>query len=170
MNSPGGFFDTQIDLSRTGVMGFSLGGATAGQFCVTDSRCRAGINIDGFMFGDVLSHNLEVPFMFIHSDNPELKPGLAGALFYERAENSAYMVQITGATHGDLGAPSPNGQPIILEMQMNLSQFPDGAYLARIMNDYILAFFDKHLRSEPTPLLDGPPPYPEVLFVKKDGN
>jgi predicted dienelactone hydrolase len=170
MNLPGGFFDAQIDLSRTGVMGFSLGGATAGQFCVTDSRCRVGINIDGFMFGDVLDSNLKVPFMFIHSENPELKPGLAGALFYERAENSAYVVQIAGATHGDLGAPSPNGQPIILEMGMNLSQFPDGAYLARIMNDYILAFFDKHLRSKPAPLLDGPPPYPEVLFMKKDGN
>jgi predicted dienelactone hydrolase len=170
MNLPGGFFDAQINLSRTGVMGFSLGGATAGQFCVTDSRCKVGINIDGFMFGDVLDSNLKVPFMFIHSGNPELKPGLAGALFYERAENSAYMVQIAGATHGDLGAPSPNGQPIILEMEMNHSQFPDGAYLARIMNDYILAFFDKHLSRVPAPLLDGPAPYPEVLFMTKDGH
>ena len=170
MNLTGGFFDGQIDLSRTGVVGFSLGGATAGQFCVTDSRCRAGINIDGFMFGDVLDSNLKVPFMFIHSENPELKPGLAGALFYERAESSAYVVQIAGAMHGDLGAPKPNGQPIILEMGISLSQFPDGAYLARIMNDYILAFFDKHLKSMPAPLLDSSPPYPEVLFMKKDGN
>lgn len=170
MNLPGGFFDCQIDLSRTGVMGFSLGGATAGQFCVTDSRCRVGINIDGFMFGDILDSNLKVPFMFIHSENPELRPGLVGALFYERAENSAYMVQIAGAIHGDLGAPSPNGQPIILETGVSLTQFPDGAYLARIMNDYILTFFDKHLGSKPASLLDGPPPYPEVLFMRKDGN
>lgn len=170
MNLLAGFFDGQIDLSRTGVMGFSLGGATAGQFCVTDSRCRAGINIDGFMFGDVLDRNLKVPFMFIHSENPELEPGLVGALFYERAENSAYSVQIAGTTHGDLGAPSPNGQPIIFQMVMNLYQFPDGAYLARIMNDYILAFFDKHLRGKKAPLLDGPSPYPEVVFMKKDGN
>jgi len=81
-----------------------------------------------------------------------------------------YVVQIAGAVHGDLGAPKPNGQPIILEMGMNLSQFPDGAYLARIMNEYILAFFDKHLRSMPAPLLDSSPPYPEVLFMRKDGN
>jgi len=168
MSLPGGFFDAQIDLSQIGVMGFSLGGANAGQFCVSDSRCRAGINIDGFMFGDVLDINLKVPFMFIHSENPEDKPGLVGALFYERAENSAYVVQIAGATHGDLGAPKPNGQPIILDMEMNLSQFPDGEYLARIMNEYILAFFDKHLMSKPAPLLDGTPPYPEIFFMKKD--
>jgi hypothetical protein len=122
------------------------------------------------MFGEILESNLKVPFMFIHSENPELKPSLAGALFYERAENSVYMVQIAGTIHSDLGAPSPNGQPIILEMGINLTQFPDGAYLARIMNDYIVTFFDKYLRSKPTPLLDGPPPYPEVLFMKKDGN
>lgn len=170
MNRPGSFFDGQIDLSRTGVMGFSLGGANAGQFCVTDSRCRGGINVDGFMFGDILDRNLSVPFMFIHSENPEIKPGLAGALFYEKAESSAYMLQIAGARHANLGAPMLNGQPIILELGMNLDRFPDGAYLARIMNDYILAFFDRHLKDEPAPLLDGPSPYPEVLYMKKDGH
>jgi predicted dienelactone hydrolase len=170
MNLPGSFFDGQIDLSRTGVMGFSLGGANAGQFCVTDSRCRVGINIDGFMFGDILDRNLRVPFMFIHSDNPEVKPGLAGALFYKWAENSAYIVQITGAVHGDLGAPAPTGRPVILQLGLSFGQFPDGAYLAQIMNDYILAFFDKHLLHKPAPLLDGPSPYPEVMFMEKDGN
>lgn len=169
MNLAGFFFDGQIDLSRTGVMGFSLGGANAGQFCVTDSRCRVGINIDGFMFGDILGTNLSVPFMFIHSENPELKPGLAGALFYERTENSAYVVQIAGASHHDLGAPAPTGQPILLDIEMGFDKFPDGAYLAQIMNNYILAFFDEHLRNKPAPLLDGTSPYPEVLFLKKDG-
>jgi hypothetical protein len=169
MNLPESFFDGQIDMSRSGVMGFSLGGANAGQFCVTDPRCRTGINLDGFMFGDILDKNFSVPFMFIHSENPEVKPGLAGALFYERAESSAYMLQIAGAMHNDLGNPLPNGQQIILPMGLNLVNFPDGAYLARIMNGYILAFFDKHLRNQSAPLLERPSSYPEVLFMKKDG-
>jgi hypothetical protein len=169
MNLPTGFFAEQIDLSQIGVMGFSLGGANAGQFCVTDRRCRAGIDVDGFMFGDILETNLGVPFMFIHSENPYLTPGLAGALFYERAENSAYMLQVAGAVHSDLGAPIANGKPILLPLGINIMKFPDGAFLARIMNDYIVAFFDKHLKQQPAPLLDGPSPYPEVWFVKKDG-
>lgn len=169
MNRPGNFFDSQIDLSRVGVMGFSLGGANAGQFCVSDSRCRAGINLDGFMFGEILDSNLSIPFMFIHSENPELEPGLAGALFYERAENSAYMLQFAGAMHSDLGNPLPNGRPVILPLGMSTVHFSDGAYLARIMNDYILAFFDKHLKNEPASLLDGPSPYPQVLFTRKVG-
>jgi len=169
MNLPGGFLAGQIDLNKTGVMGFSLGGANAGQFCVTDGRCRAGINIDGFMFGDILDRNLKLPFMFIHSENLALKPALAGALFYERAENIAYMLQIAGTNHLDLGAPMPTGKPILFSLGMSIGQFPDGAYLAQIMNHYILAFFDKHLRGLPAPLLDEPSPYPEVLFMKKQG-
>lgn len=168
MNQPGGFFAGQIDLKKTGVMGFSLGGANAGQFCVTDARCHAGINIDGFMFGDILDRNLKLPFMFIHSENLALSPALAGALFYERAENEAYMLQIAGASHPDLGAPMPTGNPILFPLGMSIGQFPDGAYLAQIVNDYILAFFDKHLRDITATLLDGPSPYPEVMFTKKN--
>jgi predicted dienelactone hydrolase len=168
MNEPGEFFDDRLELSRVGVMGFSLGGATAGQFCVTDERCQAGINVDGFMFGDILDNNLTVPFMFFHSSFPGEEP--VGALFYEWAEDSAYIVQIAGANHHDLGAPAPTGRPILVPMEINSGQFPDGAYLARIMNDYVSAFFDKHLKNEAVPLLDGHPPYPEVMFMAKDGN
>jgi predicted dienelactone hydrolase len=167
MSQPEAFFAGQLDLSRVGVMGFSLGGATAGQFCATDARCRAGINVDGFMFGDILDNNLKVPFMFLHSSNPGHQP--VGALFYKWAETSAYLLQIAGAYHGDLGAPAPTGEPILLELGMGLIQFPDGAHLARIMNDYILSFFDRHLSQAPAPLLEGPSPYPEVHFMKKGG-
>lgn len=166
VSQPASFFESKIDLSRIGVMGFSLGGATAGQFCVTEKSCQAGINVDGFMFGDILDNNLKVPFMFFHSSFSGAEP--AGALFYEWAENSAYMLQVAGANHPDLGAPSPNGQPIILELGISIGQFPDGAYLAQIMNNYILGFLNKHLKGIPAPLLDGPSPYPEVIFLKKD--
>jgi hypothetical protein len=34
-----------------------------------------------------------------------------------------------------------------------------------IVNDYSLAFWNKHLRGLPAPLLDGPSPdYPEAVF------
>lgn len=33
----------------------------------------------------------------------------------------------------------------------------------RVTSDYLLAFFDRHLKEEPSPLLDGPSPaHPEV--------
>jgi hypothetical protein len=168
MNQPGEVFNRQLDLSQVGVMGFSLGGATAGQFCTTDARCQAGINVDGFMFGDILDTNLKVPFMFFHSSSPGVEP--VGVLFYEWAENDAYLLQVAGSNHHDLGAPAPTGRPIILQLGLSSSQFPDGAYLAQVMNEYISAFFDKHLKNKPAALLDGPSPYPEVMFMKKGRN
>ena len=56
-----------------------------------------------------------------------------------------------------------------LQFGLNLNQFPDSSYLVQIMNDYVLAFFDKYLKNEPALLLDDPPPYLDVLFMKKDG-
>jgi hypothetical protein len=41
----------------------------------------------------------------------------------------------------------------------------DGYRMVKIINDYTLAFFDKHLKGETSPLLDGPSPdYPDVEF------
>jgi DNA-binding MarR family transcriptional regulator len=61
-------FTSRIDTSKIGVLGFSLGGATAAQVCINDSRIKAGINIDGIMIGDFFNKNIAVPFMFITSE------------------------------------------------------------------------------------------------------
>jgi hypothetical protein len=52
-----------------GVFGHSLGGATAAQFCHDDSRCKAGIDVDGQPFGSVVQVGLHQPFMFLLSDH-----------------------------------------------------------------------------------------------------
>jgi predicted dienelactone hydrolase len=168
MNGAGGFFDGRLDLDHTGVMGFSLGGANAGQFCATDPRCRAGINLDGFMFGDILQRGLHVPFMFIHSDNSYLRPGLTAAYFYETAESNSYLLQIDGTLHGELGFPLPTGEPLLINA--GLANFPDGARLGRILNEYILAFFNKYLKGQPEPLLSGPSTDQEVLFMCRNSD
>jgi pimeloyl-ACP methyl ester carboxylesterase len=52
-----------------GVFGHSLGGAVAAQFCHEDSRCKAGIDIDGAPHGSVIQAGLRQPFMFLLSDH-----------------------------------------------------------------------------------------------------
>src|SRR5450755_3638518 len=41
-----GKFTGRLDMTRVGMFGHSLGGATAAQFCHDDSRCKAGIDVD----------------------------------------------------------------------------------------------------------------------------
>src|SRR5205814_3267144 len=64
-----GKFTGRLDMTRIGVFGHSLGGATAAQFCHDDSRCKAGIDIDGAPHGTVINDGLHQPFMFLLSDH-----------------------------------------------------------------------------------------------------
>ena len=62
-DSPGGRFTGRLDLHHVGVVGHSLGGAVAAEFCHTDSRCAAGVDLDGRLFGPVITEGLRKPFM-----------------------------------------------------------------------------------------------------------
>jgi len=64
-----GTFTGRLDMTRVGVVGHSLGGAVAAQFCHEDSRCKAGIDIDGAPHGSVIQAGLSQPFMFLLSDH-----------------------------------------------------------------------------------------------------
>jgi predicted dienelactone hydrolase len=163
INAGDGSLAGKLDLARIGVMGFSKGGATAVQFCVTDPRCRAVINMDGFMYADVVDHDLAQPFMLMSSDwegQPTEKT--ITSLFYDRAEDSAYRVYIGGTTHPNLGDVSLFAG--LLKASGDLGPI-DGERCVEIQDDYILGFFDKHLKDKAVPFLDGPSPdYPEVEF------
>jgi pimeloyl-ACP methyl ester carboxylesterase len=56
-------------MTRVGILGHSLGGAVAAEFCHEDSRCKAGIDIDGAPHGSVVQAGLRQPFMFLLSDH-----------------------------------------------------------------------------------------------------
>ncbi len=64
-----GKFTGRLDMTRVGVFGHSFGGAQAAQFCHDDSRCKAGIDVDGRPFGSVIEAGLHQPFMFLLSDH-----------------------------------------------------------------------------------------------------
>jgi len=162
MNQPEGIFAGQMNLERMGILGHSMGGAAAGQTCFVDARCKAGVNIDGFQYGDVLNGNLKQPFMFLYSASTQVLNKNINDVFYDQVQNDAYSLVINGATHEDfsdlplyfrmeiLGAPVENRDPMRFQ---------------EIENAYILAFFDQYLYDQPSLLLAGPAnEYPEVTF------
>ena len=165
LNFGNGFLAGTLDLERVGIMGFSKGGAATGQFCVTDARCKAGINLTGFMYGDIVDIDLPQPFMFVSQEETWCRDCYVNDLFYERAESSAYQMKVRGSRHASFGDPCLWGG---LFTSFGEGATIDGKRMAKIQNVYTLAFFDKHLRGLAAPLLDGPSPdYPEVVFMSR---
>ena len=67
VSDPTGKFTGHLDMTRVGVFGHSFGGAQAAQFCSLDSRCKAGIDVDGSLHGSVIQAGIHKPFMFLLS-------------------------------------------------------------------------------------------------------
>ncbi|MGH8236056.1 MAG: alpha/beta hydrolase family protein [Steroidobacteraceae bacterium] len=151
-------FAGRLDMTRVGIFGMSFGGTTATEVCVLDSRCRAGINLDGIQYGAAAlpQSALKVPFMFMTSE----AAGLMNEPVFRRAQRDALYLTVTGSTHfnySDFSLISP------LFRKLGLLGPIDGRRMEAIMNVYIRAFFDQHLRGQDSPLLKaGSADYPEV--------
>lgn len=165
LNSGSGFLAGTLDLELVGIMGFSKGGAATGQFCVTDARCKAGINLTGFMYGDIVDIDLPQPFLFMSQEETWCRDCSVYDLFYMRAESTAYQMKVRGSRHGSFGDQSLWGR---LLHNIGEGATIDGERMTKIQNVYTLAFFDKHLKGLTVPLLDGPSPdYSEVVFKSR---
>ncbi len=62
-------FGKLLNLEQAGVFGHSFGGATSAATLTADTRFRAGINMDGFYFGDAYKTGFGQPFMELRADN-----------------------------------------------------------------------------------------------------
>lgn len=83
-----------IDPERIGVFGHSMGGVVAGEFCLRDARCRAGLNLDGSPQSGTMidDRTTRKPFMMVYS----ARPGRLGAndAIYARAAKPYYRVDV----------------------------------------------------------------------------
>lgn len=101
----------KLDLSRLGVAGHSMGGVMAGQFCVEDRRCKAGLNLDGIpQYGTMIDTPMPAPFMMVYS----ARPGRAGAsdLIYSRSASKYFRVDVADTLHIDFSEMNFWGGPL----------------------------------------------------------
>lgn len=75
---PGSPLAGRLDLQHVGIVGHSLGGATAVEVMIGDRRFKVGVNLDGKLFGDEPDARLDRPFLWVQSDvtqTPEYTDG-----------------------------------------------------------------------------------------------
>ncbi|MCD6204105.1 MAG: hypothetical protein J7L22_00410, partial [Candidatus Marinimicrobia bacterium] len=141
----------------------SFGGAASGQACLVEKRCKAGVNLDGLQIGDMIRRPLEKPFMFIHHDNKAAVNKTPNILFFNQSKSTAYMLLIKGTSHFNFSDLSLSLYSKILKPPQGFLGSIDGYRCLKIQNDYVRAFFDKHLCNKEVDLLNRPSKdYPEV--------
>ena len=64
---PGSPLAGHLDLQHVGIVGHSIGGATAVQVMAGDPRFKVGVNLDGKLFGKEPDARLNRPFLWIQS-------------------------------------------------------------------------------------------------------
>lgn len=167
---PAGRFTGRLDLNAMGVMGHSFGGASAAQICRLDRRCKAGVNLDGSPYGDVIQTGLRQPFLYMWSEpvDPnapvEQQSRQDTQTMIRRSAGKTYELTIKGTRHFNFSDYAVLYEPVLKPMQM-LGAI-DGRRGLQITTTYVAAFFDQYLRATNQALLAGPSPdYPEVQFV-----
>ena len=164
----------RLDLEKIGAFGWSLGGATAAEFCRVDPRCRAGVNMDGsFVIPEVVQQGLARPFMILHGDYPDSVEAMDDQKkVYERLVAQAYWVKLTNTVHTSFGEAALLFDSLSFQTRFGAPP-PDrqtsGVRTSQISRAYLVSFFNKHLKNQDDHLLDGPSAaFPEVMeFLKK---
>jgi len=161
-----------LNLSRVGMFGHSLGGATAAQAMYEDPRIKAGVNLDGTMVGAVVDAGLDRPFMLVASQNHGRDTDPSWARFWANLRGWRLNLQLTGAGHNsftDLQVLIPQLVGV-LQLPPELVQLLIGTVdphrSVLIQRAYLTAFFNLHLLHRDGRLLTRPSPrFPEMQFV-----
>ena len=187
-------FAGKLNLQNLGLFGHSFGGQATSIACAADKRFKACANLDGMAQGNVIlpdekGATLTQPFMFFNKSaevtNAELKMMNLTRAEYREKEKKRLVERWKPSFKKQL-AENPSGSYFVLYPGVKHSSFSDSLLLnndakdplfvsrheiARNINDFVRAFFDKFLMKKPAPLLlDGKtesrPPI-VVEFLKK---
>jgi dienelactone hydrolase len=161
-----------LNLDEVGMLGMSLGGATAAATMLDDPRIKAGIDLDGTLFGPVVATGLKRPFLLLSAGNHNRDNDPSWAQFWNASTGWKRDFQLLGSTHGSYF----DGEVLFPQLAGLLGLTPaqltgligtiDPARAITVESRYVDAFFDLHLRHHPEHLLNGPSPrFPDMVFV-----
>jgi dienelactone hydrolase len=184
----------RLDLGRFAALGHSFGGNAALEWCRTDQRCRAAVNLDGALWSDVGRVGLDRPALQVLAEHGEfavaaedaVKAGAAPTVDWFEAEKAitlggwrtvqqraqpGYTAQIGGATHlSFMDVPFlPVMDGSIVKPAIDATKIKPQR-MWRITCDLLLAFFARHLDGAATrPLEEFAAEYPELTIGPPEG-
>jgi predicted dienelactone hydrolase len=171
-----GRFTGRLDLSRVGVFGHSFGGAQAAQLCHDDSRCKAGIDIDGAPVGSVIQAGIDRPFMFLLSDHshesgPESSQVMANiqSIYNRLPADGRLLIMIRGANHFTFSDDGAMLKSHVVRGVLRLFGMLgiDGPRQLEVTAYCVHSFFDVYLKGAGSSRLTiASPRYPEIQVLE----
>ncbi|KAK5689812.1 hypothetical protein LTR97_012571 [Elasticomyces elasticus] len=173
---------SRLDTRQVAMWGHSLGGAATASAMAIDKRIVGGLNLDGPMFGPVLSNGLGSPFILFGSD-PAFHGGKDSKASWVAMLASWTQIwphlswkldlMLKSSGHGtfqDLPLLARllygNGK-LPQEIVGNIGTLPSDRAM-KIVTTYVTAFMDMVLKCAPQALLQRPSElFPEVVFIAK---
>lgn len=127
---------TKLNLEQIGVFGMSMGGIAANEVCIVNSKVKAGVNIDGGIYGSTIDTLINTPFLFINSQR---YLGY-GNLFLSKSSKDCYAITVRNSDHYNFTDYA------LYPFQSNMMVGTiDAAIPVEIMNSFILSFFNTYL-------------------------
>jgi dienelactone hydrolase len=162
--------ELDINVRKVGIFGHSLGGATAAQAMLLDSRFAGGINLDGTFFGSVIQKGLSNPFLIFAHEGKNTTTDPTWAALWPRLRGWKRELIVAGSSH-----TSFTDLPNVVEVLGFGNSLPsdatellgtiNGTRASEIITAYAVDFFNFVLKKEKVTLLDGPSgEFPEVTF------
>lgn len=169
-----------MDLTNIGLFGHSLGGAGAAQVCRQRDDVKAAIVIDGTMIGDITGLNNDNTEIITNESFNKPLMLMYGSLYQQQeAKETSYQPNIKAFNNTVSDAYSlcikdsghlnftdlPRISPVLAGM-LGVGNI-DSLECIKIVNSYSLAFFNKHIKDQPSSLLDSIASNKDIEFNKK---
>ena len=145
-------FTGRLDVNRVASMGWSFGGATAGEFCRVNDRCRAAVAFDPGGYQPALSTlGLQKPSLTMH------RADSSDYTLFGRATTNAVWFQIRYTEHMSFSTYYWWVTSTTLDRRRET---------ARTITDYMLWFLNKYLKGS-ADLMPQPTNYPQIFNFKQ---
>lgn len=141
-----GPFRGRLDLSKIGAFGHSRGGGAAGELTLTDNRIRAGANLDGVQWGQIVTTAFQKPFLFLSSDWPESHENLIPHAYINKSTSVFYDGLLLQSGHSNF-----MDIPYMIPVQaLSMAGEIDPDLAMEITTKLVTSFFDRHLNGSNT--------------------
>lgn len=149
-----------LDTSKVGIFGHSLGGATAAQAMLHDSRLAGGINLEGTFFSTVVNKGLKKPFLIFSHEGKNLTTDESWGKIWPGLKGWKRQFELKGSAHGTftdfpdlLDVLGFGGGKLGPEVAGLLGTI-DGPRAIMIITDYVVTFMKFVLNGDGSGRLD----------------